>query len=106
MSKRRFLYTMGGEPLPEPIEVGADFQATPERNGNLIQCDRFMDGDRAPDGTDIGSRQKRRDWMKATGSADYSDFTNHLQRAAAERAAPPKGVRESMRAAVLKLKGY
>lgn len=106
MSRRRFLYTMGGQPLAEPVEVGSDFEAAPTRSNTLIQCDRFMEGDRAPDGADIGSRNKRKDWMKATGSADYSDFTNHLPRVAAARAAPVPGLREAIRSAVLKLKGY
>lgn len=104
MSRRRFLYTMGGAPLTEPIEVTPDFQPTGDRMP--LFTDRFMEGDKAPDGTDIGSRQKRRDWMKATGSADHSDFTNHWQRAASERSAPIPGLRGDLRDAVLKLKGY
>lgn len=40
-----------------------------------IMVDRFMEGARTQDGIDIGSRTKRRDYMKATGSADTSDFS-------------------------------
>lgn len=107
MSRTRYLYTLGGQPLPEPIEVTADFQASRERSGDLLMIDRFMEGERAPDGTDIGNRQKRRDWMRATGSADYSDFSGgHWERARAARAAPPVGVREAVVTAYKKLKGY
>lgn len=40
-----------------------------------IMVDRFMEGAVTQDGVDIGSRRKRRDYMKATNSADASDFS-------------------------------
>jgi hypothetical protein len=85
MTRRRWTYTMGGNPLSEPIEVTEDFQAAPERSGALVMVDRFMEGDRATDGTDIGSRAKRRQYMQAHGLADVSDFTEHWKKAEAER---------------------
>ncbi|HEX4385755.1 MAG TPA: hypothetical protein VH083_22505 [Myxococcales bacterium] len=39
-----------------------------------IMVDRFMEGSVAQDGTDIGSRRKRKDYLKATGATDASDF--------------------------------
>ena len=47
--------------------------------------DGYMDGVQAPDGSDIGSRRKRRDWMRTTGSADLSDFKESGAKAAARR---------------------
>ena len=102
MSRRRWAYTSGGQPLPEPIEVSPDFQAYAERVP--LATDRFMDGDMAPDGTDIGSRQKRRDWMRATGSADASDFTQHWQRAARERRRIAPGLKQAIISAHEKLR--
>lgn len=102
--RRRWLYTSGGEPLPEPVEVTADVTLGGERMP--LFTDRFMEGDRAPDGTDISSRQKRKDWMKATGSADASDFTQHWQRSAEERASLPKDIGADLHTSILKLKGY
>lgn len=39
----------------------------------------------APDGTDISSRNKRRDYMKREGVADASDFTQHGKQKRKER---------------------
>lgn len=105
MTRRRFLYTRGGEPLPEPVEVSADFQATPDRMP--LFTDRFREGDRAPDGTDIGSRRKVEDWKRATGSTEASDYSRGFwEKKAQERATPAPGVREALRDAVKRLKGY
>jgi hypothetical protein len=101
MSRRRFAYTIGGRPLHEPVEVTEDFQATSERMP--LFTDRFMEGGVAPDGTDIGSRQKRRSWMAATGSADASDFSPQFYaRVRAEREKPAPGLREALREALHK----
>jgi hypothetical protein len=45
----------------------------------------------APDGTDIGTRARRKAWMKATGTADASDYTQAWKKAAAEKAARARG---------------
>lgn len=98
MTRRRYAYTMGGRPLPEPVEVSEDYHGGDERQP--VFTDRHHEGNRAPDGTDIGSRSKRRAWMQATGSADASDFSpQHYQRVQAERARPAPGLHEAIRAA-------
>lgn len=87
--RRRFAYTMGGVPLPEPVEVSEDYQSS---NGLAAPLtDLYMDGIRAPDGTDIGSRAKRRAYMQAHGLADYDDFRGTFAKAAQERAAIQQG---------------
>lgn len=85
VSRRRFAYTMGGVPLPEPVEVSEDYHGGDGRMP--LFTDRHMEGDRATDGTDIGSRAKRRDYMRANGLADASDYTQTHQKKAQERAA-------------------
>jgi hypothetical protein len=41
-----------------------------------VFTDRYMEGTRSPvDGTDIGSREKRRQYMAATGYVDASDYS-------------------------------
>lgn len=72
MTRRRWVYTEGGKPLPQPYEVGEDFQNSPGRAAPYT--DSYMDGARATDGTDIGSRAKRRAYMKAHNLADADDF--------------------------------
>lgn len=94
--RRRFAYTMGGTPLPEPVEVTADFQATSDRQP--LFTDRYMEGDRAPDGTDISNRTRRKAWMQATGSADAGDFSpTFYGRARREREAPAPGLNQAIR---------
>ena len=39
-----------------------------------VMVDRFMENVRTTDGIDIGSRGKRRDYMRAAGVADCSDY--------------------------------
>lgn len=39
-----------------------------------VFSDLYMDGVRAPDGTDIGSREKRRAFMQANGVVDAGDY--------------------------------
>lgn len=100
MSRRRFLYTQGGHPLPEPIEVTAEWTDAPSSTGDM---DKFQyDNMRATDGTDISSRTKRRAYMKANGLTDPSDFKETWAKAAAEREAYRRGeqVTPSMREAV------
>lgn len=84
--RRRFVYRNNPDTgQVESFEVGADYQAVAERAP--LFTDRFMEGHQAQDGTDIGSRAKRRDYMRANNLADYSDFEGVREKAAKERAA-------------------
>lgn len=89
MSRRRWAYTMGGVPLPEPVEVSEDYAGGDGRMP--LFTDRFMEGTvvEGPNGpVDIGSRTKRREYMQVNGLADYSDFAEHWKTKAKERANP------------------
>lgn len=59
--------------------------------GNALAGDRHYDGLRATDGTDISSRAKHRQYMKAKGLTTADDFTETWKKAAAERAARMAG---------------
>jgi hypothetical protein len=86
MSRTRTLYrtnAVTGE--VERIDVSPDYQSTPDRAP--LFTDRYMEGHQAQDGTDISSRSKRRDYMKANNLADYGDFEGVRARADKERAA-------------------
>lgn len=83
MSRKRWAYTMGGVPLSEPVEVSEDYRGGDERMP--LFTDRHHEGMRAPDGTDIGSRGKRKAYMQREGVADASDYTQSLQRAQQQR---------------------
>lgn len=85
MTRRRWVYTQGGQPLPGPIEVSSDWSADPKRCD--VVTDLYMDGVRTVEGVDIGSRRKRREYMRANGLADSSDFKGEWQKAAKQREA-------------------
>ena len=68
-----------------------EYQAPEAKHGTGIMVDRFMEGDRAPDGSDIGSRRKRKDWMRATDSVEYDDFKGARERRAKDEAAHARG---------------
>ena len=55
--------------------VPADEYQPPEAAKNApLMIDRFMEGAQATDGTDIGSRRKRTEYMRRNGVADKSDY--------------------------------
>lgn len=89
MTRRRWLYTMGGNPLPEPIEVGEEYAPVDVRAP--VYSDLYMDGVRATDGTDISSRAKRNEWMKRNDFVDVGDCTGMWAKAAKEREALAQG---------------
>jgi hypothetical protein len=88
--RTRYLYTQNGVPLEQPIEVGADWRQ-PDSGRTLVVTDLYMDGVRATDGTDIGSRKKRRAYMQANNLADADDFKNTWAKAEQERQALTSG---------------
>jgi len=86
MSRRRYVYRPNPETgRVEAVEVTPDFQAHEERAP--VYVDLYMDGMRATDGTDIGSRAKRRQYMQARGVADASDYTETWAKAEKQREA-------------------
>lgn len=56
-----------------------------------IMSGRCHEGQVAPDGTDISTARKRARWMKDTGTADYADYKDVREKAAAEKAAKARG---------------
>lgn len=49
----------------------------PEDRALMVVTDRYMEGVRAEDGTDISSRQKRAEYMRRNGLADAADYRQH-----------------------------
>ncbi|WFG54186.1 hypothetical protein Mx9_p79 [Myxococcus phage Mx9] len=85
VSRRRFVYRPNPETgRVEAVEVTPDYQSVEERQP--VYTDRYMEGDRATDGTDIGSRTKRRAYMQANGLADADDFKGVWDKAEKQRA--------------------
>lgn len=82
MARRRFIQMK--EPPYELIEVTDDYSA-PARGDSALWGDRSYEGMRAPDGTDISSRTKHREYMKAKGLTTADDFKDTWARAKVER---------------------
>lgn len=92
--KRRWVYTSGGNPLPEPVEVTED----PSPVARLqVVGDSYYDGLQATDGTPIDSRTKHRAYMKERGLALADDFKGEWERAAQQRANMEHSHSERMR---------
>lgn len=82
MAKRRFIQMR--EPPYELVEVTDDYDA-PARADSALWGDRSYEGMVAPDGTDISSRTKHREYMKAKGLTTMDDFKESWAKAKVER---------------------
>ena len=82
MARRRFIQMK--EPPYELIEVTEDYSA-PARGDSALWGDRSYEGMRAPDGTDISSRTKHREYMKAKGLTTMDDFKDSWAKAKESR---------------------
>jgi hypothetical protein len=58
----------------------------PDDGRVMVVSDLYMDGVAAPDGTDIGSRPKRREYMRRNNVTDADDFKGTWAKAAKDRA--------------------
>lgn len=81
MTRRRYRYDTEAKAM---VEVGSDWTDTPRSTGDLHKFQH--DNMRATDGTDISSRTKRREYMKANGLTDMSDYRDEWAKAAKDRA--------------------
>jgi hypothetical protein len=83
MARRRFIQMK--EPPYELIEVTDEYQAPVRTDSGALWGDRSYDGLRAPDGTDISSRTKHREYMKANGLTTADDYKDKWAKAQQER---------------------
>lgn len=90
--RRRYVHRPGH---PKANEFGmvdeadlamVELPLTYERSGNAFMIDRFYEGTQSPvDGSDIGSRAKRREHMKVHGLVDAADFKGEWAKRAEQR---------------------
>lgn len=82
MTRRRWIQD---RKTGELIEVTADYQPELRTDSGALWGDSSYDGLKAPDGTDISSRTKHRDYMKANGLTTMDDFKDTWAQAKVSR---------------------
>ena len=82
MTRRRWIQD---RKTGELIEVTADYIPEMRTDSGALWGDSSYDGMRAPDGTDISSRTKHREYMRATGLTTTDDFSQTWAKAKQER---------------------
>ena len=83
MTRRRYIQMK--EPPYELVEVTDDYQSPMRTDSGALWGDSSYDGMRAPDGTDISTRTKHREYMKAKGLTTMDDFTDSWAKAKESR---------------------
>ena len=83
MTRRRFVQRR--EPPYDLIEITDDYQPEMRADSGALWGDRSYDGLRAPDGTDISTRTKHREYMKAAGLTTMDDFKDSWAKAKESR---------------------
>lgn len=74
MTRKR--YVQRREPPYDLIEITDDYTPPGRNDAGVLWGDRHYDGLKATDGTDISSRTKHREYMKANNLTMAEDFTN------------------------------
>ena len=82
MTRRRYIQDRH---TGELIEVTADHQAPMRNDAGALWGDRHYDGVRATDGTDISTRSKHRDYMRANNVTTVDDFKDTWAKAREQR---------------------
>lgn len=81
MTRRRWIQING-----ELVEVTKDYQPDLRTDSGALWGDRSYDGLRATDGTDISSRSKHREYMKANNLTTADDFKDSWAKTQEQRA--------------------
>lgn len=82
MTRRRFIQDKATGQL---VEVLPDYVAERPVDSGALWGDRHYAGATAPDGTDISTRSKHREYMKRTGLTTADDFKETWAKAQVER---------------------
>tara|TARA_R110000868_G_scaffold377153_1_gene642432 strand:- start:21 stop:347 length:327 start_codon:yes stop_codon:yes gene_type:complete len=82
MTRRRYIQDPRTHEL---IEVTTDYASKLTADAGALWGDRSYDGMRATDGTDIGSRSKQREYMRANNLTTADDFKDTWAQAREKR---------------------
>lgn len=87
----RWVYTDGGKPIEGgPVDVNADWTDPGRDEGHKSEAEVYGNL-QATDGTDISTKRRHREYMKANGLSMASDFTEYWREAEKKRAAIQSG---------------
>lgn len=87
-------YTLGTPEAEEAWEAKQKMMYGPAREaGYMVMGDQFYDGGRAPDGSDISTRTKHREYMKRTGLVTFDDYAQTFAKEQERRDAYHSGQR-------------
>lgn len=81
MTRRRWIYTSDGK----VVEVTTRRDPNAYVGDSALWGDRAYDGMKAPDGTDIGSRSRHREYMRSRGITTMDDFKETWAKAEQQR---------------------
>jgi hypothetical protein len=95
-SRGRWVYDAQGNAIP-----AGEYVAPSEARTAPVMVDRFMEGASSIDGVDLGSRAKRKEYMRRTGVADSSDYPKKY--CEARRAAKDSATSEATKRAVVEV---
>ena len=84
-------YTPGTPEAEEAWEAKVKMMTNPRRAGYSIIGTHHYDNLQAPDGTDISSRTKHREYKARTGLVDFDDYKGTFEKAQKERDAYHSG---------------
>jgi len=82
MTRRRYIQDRH---TGELIEVTSDYQAPMRNDAGALWGDRHYLGARASDGTDISTRSKHREYMRANNVTTVDDFKDTWAKAREQR---------------------
>lgn len=85
-------YVPGTPEAEEAWEAKVQMMNGPRRSADyMVMTDGYYDGQQAPDGSDVSTRTKHREYMKRTGMVTFDDYAQTFQKEQARRDAYHSG---------------
>lgn len=90
-TRTRYIYTQGGVPLPQPIEVGEEWRDPGRGPSHKSEEEVYGSLPTATDGTRLDTRKRHRDYMKENNLTIAEDFKGTWEKAAESRERMSRG---------------
>lgn len=87
-------FTPGTPEAEEAWEAKVRMMSGPIRGADyMVMTDGYYDGQQAPDGSDVSTRTKHREYMKRTGLVTFDDYADTFKKEQSRRDAYHSGER-------------